>query len=73
MKNNKAPIMPAVNDKKGMPKSNPAENNPKKKQKGASTFNSLNSVITSAVGNVKAASGGGLANEGTQVNYEEER
>ena len=61
-------IIPLSKEKKSVPGSNP-EN----KFKKGSTAASINNIITSAAGNVKAKSGRGLTNEGTNVDYNEER
>ena len=53
-------------------KSTPGSN-PENKFKKSTTDESVSNIITSAVGNVKAKSGRGLANEGTNVDYNEER
>ena len=60
--------IPASKGKKSGPGSNP-ENKFKKGATGASPEN----VINSAVEDVKAKSGRGLANEGTDLDYNEER
>lgn len=63
--------IPVTDDKEKVTGTNP-ENMFKKGSKGASAA-SVNHIITSAVGSVKAQSGNGLANEGTDVDYAEER
>ncbi len=62
---------PVSKDNKDISGTNP-DNKFKKGSKGA-TAASVNNIITSAVDNVKANSGKGLANEGTEVDYTEER
>jgi len=47
--------------------------NPENKFKKGTTDASVSNIIAGAVGNVKAKSGRGLANEGTNVDYNEER
>lgn len=47
--------------------------NPENKFKKGATAASVGNIISGATGNVKAKSGGGLANEGTNVDYNEER
>ena len=64
----KEQIPPVSNEKKSVRGSNP-----KNKFKKGTTDASSGKIITSAVGNVKAKSGRGLANEGTNVDYNEER
>jgi len=44
-----------------------------KKEKKRSSVAAINRAMGSAVSHVKATSGGGLANEGTSVSYDEER
>lgn len=60
--------IPVSKGKKDVPGSNPENKFNKSKTEG-----SVSNVITGAVGNVKAKSGRGLANEGTNVDYNEER
>jgi len=60
--------IPASQAKKSGPGSNP-----KNKFKKSTTGASPGDVINSAVENVKAKSGRGLANEGTLPDYNEER
>ena len=50
-----------------------AGSNPENKFKKGITGASPGNVITSAVENVKAKSGRGLANEGTDLDYNEQR
>ena len=69
MKKDKNP--PTSIEKKSGAGSNP-ENKFKKGSKGA-TLASVANIITSAVGSAKAKSGRGLADEGTDVDYTEER
>lgn len=69
MKNEKN--LPVSKEKKSGRGSDP-ENKFKKSTKGA-TAASVDNIITSATGNVKARSGSGLADEGTEVSYDEER
>lgn len=69
MNNKKIP--PVVKGKKSGPGSDPE--NKFKKNKKSGTSASLDNIITPSVGNVKAKSGRGLANEGTAVSYDEER
>jgi hypothetical protein len=54
-------------------KKNSQGSNPENKFKKGSTASSVSNIITSAVGDVKAKSGRDLANEGTNVDYNEER
>ncbi len=63
-------IIPETAVKKTGPGSNPV--NKFKKGKGTSAA-TLDNIIKSPVGNVKARSGSGFANEGTVPDYEEER
>ena len=63
-------IIPEETTKKTGPGSNPVN---KFKKGSNSTAASLDNIITSAVGNVKARSGSGFADEGTVPIYEEER
>lgn len=64
-------IIPVTDDKEKVTGTNP-KNMFKKGSKGASAA-SINHIITSAVDSVKANTGSGLANEGTDVDYTEER
>lgn len=64
-------IVPTSNVKKNRAGTNPI-NQFKKGSKGA-TLASVNNIIGSAVDGVKAKSGRGLANEGTDLDYNEER
>ena len=63
--------LPASKAQKSDTGTNPV-NKFKKGSKGASIA-SLSNIITSAVGSVKAKTGSGLANEGTDLDYSEER
>ena len=63
--------LPASKEPKSDTGTNP-KNKFKKGSKGASIA-SLSNIITSAVGSAKAKSGSGLANEGTDLDYSEER
>ena len=63
--------IPAPIEQKSDSGTNP-KNKFKKGSKGASIA-SLSNIITSAVGTVEAKSGSGLANEGTDLDYSEER
>ena len=69
MKNDKN--VPVSKDKKSGSGSNP-KNEFKKGSKGASLA-SVNNIITSAVGSVKAKAGTGLADKGTNVDYNEKQ
>ena len=53
-------------------KSGPGSDPINKFKKGSTGIKNTN-IIRSAVGNVKAQSGSGLANEGTNVDYNEEQ
>jgi hypothetical protein len=68
MKNKKSET-PASKDKKNTTESNSIENKIKKHKSGLSNLD----IINSAIGQTKAISGRGLANEGTVVSYDEER
>ncbi|MFZ1800333.1 MAG: hypothetical protein WAU24_10765 [Chitinophagaceae bacterium] len=61
--------LPASKEKKGEAGSNP-ENKFKKGSKGISLA-SFNNIVTGAVESVKAKSGRGLDNDGTNVDYNE--
>lgn len=63
--------LPVSKDIKSVPGSDPI-NKFKKDSKGA-TVAAVNNIITGAVESVKAKSGRGLPNEGTNVDYNEER
>jgi hypothetical protein len=54
-------------------KKNGPGSNPENKFKKGTTDAFVGNVITGTVGNVKAKSGRGLTNEGTNVDYNEER
>jgi hypothetical protein len=69
MKNDKKAVLPGLREKKGIPENISNKNSAKKSKNGVVD----SSVIASAVGKTKAKSGGGLANEGTVVSYDEER
>jgi len=64
----KETVIPVTKNKKSSPGSNPK--NKFKKNAGNGTDSN---IITGAVENVKAKSGRGLTNEGTNVDYNEER
>ena len=69
MKNEKKASLPGLKEKKSTPENISNKNSAKKSKNGVVD----SSVIASAVGKTKAKSGGGLANEGTVVSYDEER
>lgn len=67
---NEKEITPENEVKKTGPGSNP-EN--KFKEGSNTSADTLNNIISSPVGNVKAKSGSGFADEGTVPDYQEER
>lgn len=68
MKNEKK-ILPESKEKKIGPGSDPKN----KFKKGTASAAAIDNIVTGAVENVKARTGKGLANEGTIVDYNEER